>query len=86
MGKSTGDQQEIWRCALELERAHGDGAEQHVADKITEAQAAVEFWQAVAIRLTELHHIAEPLPFQSVIAKTSEAAPPSENPRRHLSK
>lgn len=71
MSRFTDDQQEIWRCALELERAHGDAAEQHVADKISEAQAAVEFWQAVASRLTELHHIAEPLAFPSVIAKNS---------------
>jgi hypothetical protein len=50
---------ELWACALEVQREHGDGAPRFVAERIGALVlkgdvAGVEAWKEIAIRLQQL--------------------------------
>lgn len=50
---------ELWAIALKVERDHGDGGSQHIAQKIGAAAIAGEWgdvtrWKAIAIRFDQL--------------------------------
>lgn len=50
---------EVWACALEVQREHGDAAPRFVAERIGALVlegdlAGVEAWKAIALRLQQL--------------------------------
>jgi len=53
------DDRELWACALQVERQHGDDAPRFVAERIGALavagdQAGVATWKAIAWRLDQL--------------------------------
>lgn len=49
-------ERELWACALLVEREHGDGADAHIAERVTTLAlagdfAGVERWRAIADKL-----------------------------------
>ena len=54
------DDRELWACALQVERQHGDDAPRFVAERIGALAVAgdqdgVTTWKAIAQRLDQLH-------------------------------
>lgn len=54
-------ERELWACALLVEREHGDGADAHIAERVTALAlagdvAGVERWRAIADKLNQLRN------------------------------
>lgn len=52
-------ERELWACALLVEREYGDGADAHIAERVTALAlvgdaAGVERWRAIADKLDQL--------------------------------
>lgn len=55
-------ERELWACALLVEREHGNGADAHIAERVTTLAlagdvAGVERWRAIADKLDQLRDV-----------------------------
>lgn len=71
----------IWACAADVEVRYGDASIDYAERRRASAaesgdEEEAEFWEAVSKRLTDLHHIAEPLSFPSILNEPPTGGPP----------